>query len=197
MAGWPVGWSNFLYLYRIQCAMLQQVQKIIEDICKDESMDWLDHIESVAKYADLLAKKLSADREIVALAAWLHDITRIKGKSEDHHITGAKEAERILSELGYPKDKIDQVTHCILTHRGSKPLKKDTKEAEILASADGLSHFDRMPELLYHAFVNKGLPFEEGKAWLRKKLEGSWNKCMPEAKNLLANKYELIMELLA
>ncbi|NTV58596.1 MAG: hypothetical protein HGA74_15130 [Deltaproteobacteria bacterium] len=42
-------------------------------------------------------------------------------------------AEKKLFELGYPEDKIAKVKMCILTHRGSQNMKKESVEAQIIA----------------------------------------------------------------
>jgi len=48
----------------------------------------------------MLTSKTGADEEIVEIAALLHDIASIKYNDvENHHISGAKEAERILKKL--------------------------------------------------------------------------------------------------
>lgn len=49
------------------------------------------HIEAVVKNAELLAEKYNADKEVVIIAAWLHDIASITDYSlyEMHHIHGA------------------------------------------------------------------------------------------------------------
>jgi len=54
--------------------------------------------------------KLGADSEIVGIAALLHDYAGIKDRRliEEHHIYGAVEAERVLSEFTYPKDRIQK-----------------------------------------------------------------------------------------
>ncbi|MHA1721275.1 MAG: HD domain-containing protein [Promethearchaeota archaeon] len=151
---------------------------------------------SVVKYANKLAEKLGADKEIVEVSAWLHDITRLKGDPENHHISGPIEAEKILKQLNYPQDKIEKVKHCIHAHRGSQSIKRETIEAECVASADAMAHFDNVPALICVAFVKKQMTIEEGKNWVRNKLERSWKKLIPEAKEIVLLKYEAVKLLL-
>jgi len=139
-----------------------------------------DHFVIVVKYALELAELEKADKEVVEIAAWLHDITSIMGYHENHHISGSKVAEELLTRLNYPKDKIEEVNHCILTHRGSVPLKKETKEAQILADADAMAHFDRFGSLV--KFL--------GKRETLAKLERSYNKLSENAKPLVKEKLE-------
>lgn len=177
--------------------MIDKIRKIVQKEClKKDNWSWDYHIAPVVRYAKQLAKKLGADEEIVEISALLHDITRLKGDSENHHISGPIEAERILRELKYPQEKIDKIKHCIHAHRGGQNIKRETLEAECVASADGMAHFDNVPALLYTAFVRKQMDIEEGKNWVRNKLGRSWSKLIPEAKELVLPKYESVKILL-
>jgi len=154
------------------------------------------HIIPTVKYAKTLAKKLNADVEICEISAWLHDIGLAKGDLKTHNITGAKEAEKILKKLNYSNEKIEEVKHCILAHI-TKGLKKGkTLEAKILASADAMSHFDGIAEIYWVAFRVKKLDKNEGKKWVKKKLEDDWKKLLPEAKEIVKEKYNAMKLLL-
>jgi len=102
---------------------------------------------------------IDAKREIVEIAALLHDYAGIKDQrmAEEHHIYAAAEAQRILIEFNYPKDRIQKVKDCIITHRGSVPMKRLTQEAECIASADAMTHVFQVPSLLYLAYVTHGM----------------------------------------
>ena len=107
---------------------------------------------NVVKYAKLMAKKRGADEEIVEIAALLHDYASIKDYKlyKHHHIHGAEEAEKILKTVNYPMEKIEQVKQCIMSHRGSKMVKKPTKESICLT--DAMAHFDSISSLFRLAF---------------------------------------------
>jgi len=134
----------------------------------------------------------------VEIAALLHDYAGIKDRSmvEDHHIYGAVETERILSEFAYPKDRIQKVKDCILTHRGSVQMKRLTQEAECIASADAMSHIFQVPSLLHLAYVTHGMGIDEGKEWVMKKIDRSMNKLCPEAKEMVNKHYLKVKEVL-
>jgi uncharacterized protein len=177
--------------------MIEKIRKLVEEECKKDSNIfgyeiWTYHILSVVRYAKLLAKKLGADEEIVEVAALLHDYASIerRGYYEKHHLFGAKEAEKILKRLNYPQEKIEKVVHCIYTHRAAEAIRRETLEARCVASADAMAHFDQIPSLLYFAFVRFGMSVGDGKRWLRKKLKRSWNKLIPEAKEIIKDRYE-------
>lgn len=176
---------------------IEKIRKLVEEECKRDSNIfgyeiWTYHILSVVKYAKLLARKLGADEEIVEIAALLHDYASIKDKDyyEKHYLLGVKEAEKILKRFNYPQEKIEEIKHCIYAHRGTTTVRRKTVEAKCLASADAMAHFDQIPSLLYFAFVKRGMNVEEGKKWLRNKLERSWSKLIPEAKEIVKDKYE-------
>ncbi len=121
-----------------------------------ENLDELNymHTKKVVKIALALAEKEGANKEIVEIAAWLHDI----GKSDkdstaiNHHSLGVKIAEDLLKKKGTNPEQIKEICYIIETHMGppckfwSSELKKvgrtfdfprpDTKESKIIYDAD-------------------------------------------------------------
>ncbi len=154
------------------------------------------HIEAVVKNAEILSKKFGADEEVVVIASWLHDIASITDYElyEEHHIHGAKIAEEILSNYHY--DKIELVKKCIINHRGSILNEKLSLEEQIVADADAISHFDNIPSLLYLAYVQKNMQIEEGKEFVKNKLQRSYNKLSENSKLYYKEKYRKAMDIL-
>jgi uncharacterized protein len=173
-------------------SIIPKINKMLQDLYKGQKLNWKGHIESVVKYSKMLAKKTGADEEIVEIAALLHDIMKIKGQREGHHITGSEEAAKILKELGYPEDKIEKVKHCILTHSSDEKYLPMTKEAKAVASADALAHFDMFEDIAHSAYVKKGLDSEEARKFILGKYERSWKKMMPEAREIAKKRYDAI-----
>ncbi|MTI48937.1 HD domain-containing protein [Sporosalibacterium faouarense] len=159
---------------------------------------WTHHIVSVVKNAKILANEIGANVEIVEIASLLHDYAGIKdySKHAEHHIYGAKEAEMILGRLNYPKDKIEKVKDCILSHRGSIQIDKKSKEAICVANADAIAHIENVPSLLYFAYCKKGLEIDEGTEWVSKKIKRSWDKLSNEGKIFIRDKYESVQNTL-
>ena len=184
--------------------IILQVQEIVEEACRQPTNIfgyeiWTHHIVKVVRYAKNLARRRGADEEIVELAALLHDyasITRGISAIAQHHILSAQDAEGILSELGYPADRIRRVKECILTHRGSVLQKRSSVEAQCVADADALAHFEGLPSLFRYAYLAAGMNVEEAIEWIRSKLERSWRKLSPEVKELGREKYEACLLLL-
>lgn len=183
--------------YREHSVLTGEIAQIVEKACRESTNCfgyslWTHHILLVVKYAKLMAGKLPADEEIAEIAALLHDYASVKDPSlyEDHHIHGAELAEKILRQRNCPLDRIERVKLCILSHRGSKPLKKLTKEAICVADADSMAHFDSISSLFYLAFCRHKMNIDEANDWIRQKLERSWNKLSPEAKDIIKDKYK-------
>jgi len=179
--------------------MIKDIEKIVEEACKKESnyfgyRAWKYHIVPTVKFAKILAKKMNVDEEVVELAALLHDYSSVLNKDfyPEHHIHSAKLAEDILNKYNYPKEKIEIVKKCILSHRASKNVPREIKEAQIIADADSLAHFDKVNSLFYLAFVVHKMGCGEGTDWLFGKLERSWNRLSDEAKDIIKDKYEAI-----
>ncbi len=183
--------------------IVEEIRKFVEEECKKKVNYfgygiWAHHIIYVVKYAKLMAKRVGANEEIVEIAALLHDYASVKDYKlyEDHHLHGAELAEQILKKYNYPLNKIEKVKHCILSHRGSKIISKLTKESLCVVDADSMAHFDSIPSLFYLAFFSHKMNINEANNWLIQKLERSWNKLSPEAKEVIKAKFEAARVLL-
>lgn len=175
------------------------MEKIIEIVkSRHEIKDYKYHILPVVKNAMLLADKLKADREIVEMAAYLHDIGRAgKGRyDEDHEILGEAEARKILTSLKIDPEKIEKVCSCILTHRKNEGRNPESLAAEIIINADAMSHCDGFLWLWAIYYEQRGI--DEARIELIKKMHKDWdNKLfLPEAKEIVKEKHESILALL-
>lgn len=161
---------------------------------------WNDHIKYVVKNSIELAKKYGADVEIVELGALLHDIAMPSelGPREEHNVYGVQIADELLTQLNYPEDRKERVKECVLRHRGSKDLPRNTIEEECVADADVLAHFDCIPSVFHLAFGKNefDLSIEEGTEFVKKKLERDFNKLSDRTKIELKDRYENIMKVL-
>lgn len=179
-------------------SIIDQVEKILRDTCAKETNKFITaldaHFVPVVTNAKMLAEKLGGDLEIVTISAWLHDYASVFDANlmEEHHLHGPKFAQEILSGLNYPQDKIDQVKHCIESHRGSQKIPRKTIEAECVASADAMAHISAFPSLLILAWKINNMEYQEGIDFALAKMERSWNKLIPEAKELVKDQYEAI-----
>jgi uncharacterized protein len=178
--------------------IVETIRKYVEDECKKPSSKYgyepyLFHFVPMVKYAEKLADELGGDKEVILIAAWLHDIGSIIEGRENHHIAGAKIAEAKLRELNYPDDKIKQVKKCILHHRGSRKDDRFSIEEKIIAEADALSNFENIPGIFKAAYY-EGLDQREAMKAVKKKLENKYKQLgLSNSKNLIKPKYDAAM----
>ncbi|MBT3230577.1 HD domain-containing protein [Candidatus Uhrbacteria bacterium] len=176
----------------VQEHMLEESKK-----CKNDYRDaYVEHFVPVVKYAKQLAKEVGADQEVVEIAAWLHDIGSIHGYKDVHHEYGRDYAQKYLSGVGYPQDKIDMVKHAIYAHRGSKSIERETKEAECVADADAFSHIYNVVSLFRLAFKDKQLETDDAREFVRSKLERSHKKLSTHARGIIDEYYSAAMIIL-
>lgn len=161
---------------------------------------WNEHIKYVVKNAVELSEKYGADTEIVELGALLHDIAMPSefGPREEHNVYGMKIADELLTKLDYPQDRKERVKQCILRHRSSKDLLRNTIEEQCVADADVMAHFDCIPSLFHLAFGKNemGLSIEDGTEFVKKKLERDYNKLSSRTRETLKERYENIVNIL-
>jgi HD superfamily phosphodiesterase len=188
----------------LKTLLIEEVAVIVEAACASPSNAfgygiWTHHIQHVVRYGRLLAQQRGADSEIVELAALLHDYAGVKDFAlyPNHHIHGPIEAEKVLSVLGYPPEKIAAVKYCIANHRGSVPGDRQTLEAQCLADADAMAHIGQVPSLMRMVFVERGLDIDEGTRWVREKLERSWQKLSAPAQAMMREYYTAALKTLS
>lgn len=122
------------------------------------------HVKEVVNEALYLCQFYpNADKEVVRIGAWLHDVIHPLGgyEKEDHNIASAKIAKEFLNSINFDKNKIKEIIHCIESHRTSRPPEPDTIEAKIVASSDNLAHFT-----MFDFLLNEG-----GVEWATNKLK--------------------------
>lgn len=157
---------------------------------------WNDHIKRVVYHAVILANQCHADVEIVELGALPHDISMPSeyGERSEHHAYSAEMAVTLLSELNYPQDKISMVRKCVFNHPGRNACLRDTAEENCVSDADALAHFDRIPSLFSLAYSLHKMSLEEGREYVKERLQGDYNGLSVQSKQLYRKKYETIME---
>lgn len=125
----------------------------METITIDEAREWMDGLDPVHDFGHvyrvyLMAERLGvtegADLEILRAAALLHDVRGSAPGGEEngrleHHIASAEFAGEVLTERGWPEEKIRAVQHCIRAHRfRSRDEAPESLEAKVLFDADKL-----------------------------------------------------------
>ena len=107
----------------------------------DPSHDF-QHILRVVYLAEKIGKKEKADTDVLIAAAFLHDIVVYKKNSSRNKYAAdesAHAAGNILKKvIGFPKEKIPDVTTCIKECSFSKGIMPKLLESKILQDADML-----------------------------------------------------------
>ncbi len=183
--------------------MLDQIQTKMQYVCSNAAgpfdINFYDkHICVMAEVADRLAQAFHADREVVALTSYLHDISAIEdyAKVSHHHILGGDRAEEILSSLGYPNEKVAAIRQCILTHSKPLALGQGTLEEVCISNADAASQIMMPGYWLHYAYTAKRLDYTNGLAWYTKMIGSHWNGMLEEAKSIAAEAYHAACTLL-
>jgi uncharacterized protein len=120
---------------------IQHIKQLIKEQFSGEGSghDW-HHIERVYKMACAIQEKEGGDREIVELAALLHDIS-------DHKLNGGKlnaggdEARKILQSFNYDKEKTELIAKIVdgVSYKGAHVQDQmDSLEGKIVQDADRL-----------------------------------------------------------
>ncbi|MDR1026567.1 MAG: HD domain-containing protein [Lactobacillus sp.] len=161
-----------------------KIKKIIDDakavMDNDKTGGWLKdaHIVVVEEKANWLCDKLpEADRDIVMMGVWLHDIIHfIDLENRDIHAElGAEYARNVMQEEGFSAEVTDKVVEAVRAH-SCKDVMPQSLEAKILATADAMSHF--APEY-YLGIAMDGAVGKKGIdayfRWARNKLNKDFN----------------------
>jgi HD superfamily phosphodiesterase len=102
-----------------------------------------DHIFRVLRRCIVLGEKMNADLEVLAAAAYLHDLGwHYLEEAGLHGVLGAQKAEPVLERISFPTGKRSAVIHAIAVHdTGIPPEDRTTLESKILYDADKLDMF--------------------------------------------------------
>ena len=115
-------------------------KKMITDFGSDPYC-LLVHVTEMEKWAKyMLEKHPDADKDVVMLAVWLHDIGHYPLPKEiDHAVRGEERAKEFLEKENFDPEKTKKVLHCVRAHR-CRDVQPETKEAKIIAFIDSASH---------------------------------------------------------
>jgi len=167
---------------------LVKIRKLVEKKFNQE--DWQYHMLPMIKNALRLGKIYKVDKNLVELAALMHDIGRAKdGDKKNHHLVGVVVAAKILKNFKYDAKIIKEISDCIESHRSSKGPKPKTMLAKIIANADAMAHFDALPVLIY--YHGQKHTFDQTMKWVKEKIKRDWQKklTLPVARKFVKQKY--------
>jgi len=170
------------------------MQRLKEILLKKHSKQYYCHIQFVVEIALRLCKKLNADREIVEIAAMLHDIGRdneING--ETHYEAGKRIANKILSNTNINNIKKEKILQCIVNHDGKE--EPSFLEESIIITADAGSKVE-----FHEAFILmcKKESYKEKLNWGQKYLEQGFSRIKIDSYlNEITKKYQELKSIYA
>ena len=154
--------------------LISDIKKHLDEVCNDDRVKY--HINPVVKIAKKMAKDLDADIQIVEIAAYMHDITKMTGERKDHHITGAIYTRDFLKNYNIEEYKVNKIMDCIKKHRGNSEFSRNTLEEKIIATADAVAHIEHPLTLFYAWYGRRNCSIDDGADGILSKLNRSWNK---------------------
>lgn len=188
--------------YRYSPFVNQIRENIIEEAKNSQNIEpWFldEHLMEVEHLANLLCDDFqNADRDLVGLGVWFHDIGRLRGQDENHDVVGAEIAKETLLSNGVSKERAKRVYDICRSHRCSDVMPKSL-EAKILATADAMSHFKHSFYIRLIPIYMEELTFEEAKLKVLKKINRDYKEkiAFDQARDAVKEKYvalRLILE---
>lgn len=159
---------------------------------------FVEHLAVVDKYGQMLAKVLSADVEIVELAAYLHDIAAIRDITTvpQHAVLGAQAAREILARHSYPSERVERVARCALSHSAPVQMGGGPLEEVCLSNADAMAQIARPVYWFYYLFGVRRFDLEKGRDWWRQRVQTNWELLVPPARRIIETEYNRARDLL-
>ena len=111
-----------------------------ERLGTDGSHD-IGHFRRVWRSTQNIQAVEGGDLEVLAAAAWLHDLVNPPKDSPDRKHASALSAEaaaQVLQGFGFPGEKVALVQHAIVAHSFSANVAPETLEAKIVQDSDRL-----------------------------------------------------------
>ena len=163
--------------------------KIIDDNAKDP-FGLRSHLAQVEKWADKLFKVYpDADKDIVLLSVWLHDIGHYSGDPIADHAVKSEQLAREFLAGKVNDDQRNKVCSAVRAHR-CKDVMPKTIEGKIVACIDSASH---MTDTMYIDMVKQGKS-----DFCLEKIERDYRDAglIPEVKNTLTPIYKSWVKLI-
>jgi len=119
----------------------KRFEAVLHDCLGLDGSHDIGHFRRVWRLSQEIAAREGGDLEVLAAAAWFHDLVNPPKDSPDRKRASTLSAEAaapILDEQGFPMAKLPAVQHAIAAHSFSAGITPETLEAKILQDADRL-----------------------------------------------------------
>jgi hypothetical protein len=105
------------------------------------------HVSEAEKWAKkLFQEHPEINQAVIIITIWLHDSGHYPITKNDHAVVSEKIARDFLTQEKIDKKTMDEILHCIRSHR-NRDVKPKTPEAKLFAALDSISHFTYAPYL--------------------------------------------------
>lgn len=121
--------------------IIQKSKEFFLSKALDDKVSVKDHVFEASRWAERIIKKYpEANREVLLVSVWLHDIGYFMGeKTIDHAIKSEGITDEFLGD-SVDEDLKKNILHCIRSHR-NKDVAPETLEAKLMVAIDSASHF--------------------------------------------------------
>lgn len=149
------------------------------------------HIQVVEKYALQLADICNADKEVVQVAALIHDIAAITdfSKLANHATEGSEMAKTLLANYPLTNEQKEKVYHCIEIHSQPIQIGADIPEAVCISNADAMSQISEPFYWMFYMFSVRKFGFDEGYNWYKQRVSSHWDSIIAPAREIVNEKY--------
>ncbi|MCL5010843.1 MAG: HD domain-containing protein [Patescibacteria group bacterium] len=157
----------------------------------------VNHVRRVWKYAKEIAKDMDVDWEVLIAAVFLHDIGRHYPEGVGTHgPISVPFAEKVLREINFPQDKIDDVLVCIKFHDESfTSSERQSLESKVLYDADKTDVFGPIGVFRYLVFnTARGKTLKETADYALENIKLKYKRLeLGQTKNVMKNKYNYVI----
>ncbi len=160
-----------------------------------------EHLLLVERFGLQLADRLGADRDVVRVAALLHDTAAIRdyGCVPVHADAGAELVERLcgpggeLTALNLTAAQIANIGRCCREHSAPKRIGETIPESLCVSNADGMAQIARPLYWFHYARTLKNLSYPEAVTWYRSVVDHAWDALVDDARTIVAREHETAM----
>ena len=170
---------------------LRKLEKIVKEYLGSKEQQspahGFDHVKRVMLRAMRLAEIYSADKELLAAAALLHDVEEDYDAKEGHAERSAEKAEELLKAAGYNQSETEKIKELIKSHSSEDDFDAQSIEARILFDADKLDGIGAIGIARVFMYAGKlGMSVSEAVEWYRRKIEKAKERLYTEEARKIA-----------
>lgn len=185
----------------------QKVAQLVQEAyasSKDPFAHWMwdNHLQVVAREAEILSEKHGAKADLAVAGAWLHDFgdAYVHRHSPEHERISKEESTRVLQTADYSAAEIRQVLDDVIApHSCRGGQLPTTLEGKVMATADAIAHLSTDFYLQFSwLHLPEGKTYAEYIEWVNEKLDRDFNQKIrfEDSRQTIKSRYEALKEVL-